>query len=97
MMWSAASLFFKGEHRKNQVFAIFWGIIILILGQFPFSRLLGIFYPMVGYSGLIYIACVLWKGLKREQEQDPKLGNPESPSKLLLTEIALGNEDALGK
>lgn len=76
MMWSAASRFFKDDAGKNRTFAIALGIIILIAGQFPFSRLLGIFYPLVGYAGLIYLGCVVWKNITNRRAsvtQDPSV------------------------
>lgn len=66
MMWSAASVFFKADRKRNQISAVILGIIILILGQFSFSKLLSVFYPLVGYAGLIYIAAVLREGFKKK-------------------------------
>lgn len=67
MMWSAASRFFREEAGKNRILAILVGIIILILGQFSFSRLLSIVYPLVGYAGFIYLGCVVWKNISKKR------------------------------
>ncbi len=67
MMWSICSRFYKENIRKNRLLAIAIGIAVFILAQFSFSELLGIFYPFVGYIGLIYIGCVIWKGIKKRQ------------------------------
>lgn len=64
MMWSVCSRFYIGEVRKNRIFAVVIGVVVMVLSQFSFSELMGIFYPFVGYVGLIYIGCVLWKGIK---------------------------------
>jgi uncharacterized membrane protein YkvI len=69
MMWSVCSRFYADNVRKNRMFAVAVGIAAFILGQFPFAKLVGIFYPFIGYVGLIFIGCVVWKGLKEKQEQ----------------------------
>lgn len=30
----------------------------------PFSKLVNLFYPLVGYLGLVFIACVIYRGIK---------------------------------
>lgn len=77
MMWSVCSRFYTENVRKNRMFAVAVGIAAFILGQFPFAKLVGIFYPFIGYVGLIFIGCVVWKGLKKQppqqqQQQQPK-------------------------
>ena len=64
MMWSACSRFFVHHHKRNQLFAIIVGIVTWFLGQFSFSNLIAVFYPFVGYAGLVYIGCVLWRTVK---------------------------------
>lgn len=64
MMWSVCSRFCTKNKRNNRIFAIAVGIAALILGQFSFSKLIGIFYPLIGYFGLIFVGCVIWKGIK---------------------------------
>lgn len=63
MMWSVCNRFTGGGKRGNQIFAIAVAIFIFILGLFSFSELIGIFYPLVGYVGLIFIGCVIYKGI----------------------------------
>ncbi|NLV16525.1 MAG: hypothetical protein GXY50_04855 [Syntrophomonadaceae bacterium] len=72
MMWSVCSRFYTESNQGNRIFAIAVGIAALILGQFSFSKLLGIFYPFIGYVGLIYIGCVVWKGIKKKREFPPQ-------------------------
>ncbi len=64
MMWSISSRFRKGGKRGNRIFAVLLTIFVFILGLFSFGELVGIFYPLVGYVGLIFIACVIYKGVK---------------------------------
>jgi len=64
MMWSVCSRFTKGGKRGNQIFAVLVAIFIFVLGLFSFSELVGIFYPLVGYIGLIFIGCAIYKAIK---------------------------------
>jgi uncharacterized membrane protein YkvI len=63
-MWSACSRFDMGSRRANGIFAVLVTVFVFILGLFSFSELISVFYPLVGYVGLIFIGCVIWKGLK---------------------------------
>lgn len=65
MMWSVCNRFTLGGKRGNQIFAVFVAIFTFALGLFPFSELVGVFYPLVGYIGLLYIGCVIYRGIKR--------------------------------
>lgn len=64
MMWSVCSRFTIGGKRGNRIFAILVAIFTFVLGLFSFSELVGFFYPLVGYVGLIFIGCVIYKGIK---------------------------------
>ena len=35
-----------------------------ILGMLPFAKLVNLFYPLVGDLGLVFVACVLYRGIK---------------------------------
>ncbi|MFA5527220.1 MAG: hypothetical protein WC996_01265 [Peptostreptococcales bacterium] len=63
MMWSVCSRFKKGGERGNRIFAILVAIFIFVLGLFSFGELIGIFYPLVGYIGLVFIGRVVYKGI----------------------------------
>ena len=65
MMWSVCSRFTIGGKRGNQIFATLIAIFTFVLSLFSFSELVGIFYPLVGYVGLIFIGCVIYKGIKQ--------------------------------
>lgn len=65
MMWSVCSRFTIGGKKGNYIFAGLISICTFVLGLFSFSKLVGIFYPLVGYIGLIFIGCVIYKGIKK--------------------------------
>ena len=65
MMWTVCSKFTRDNKKKDHGMAVVISIGTFILGLFPFGGLIGVFYPIVGYLGLIYLACVLIKQLKK--------------------------------
>jgi len=73
MMWSFCNKFFTEGTRKNRIFAVITSVIIFIIGLFPFRDLVGIFYPLIGYLGLIFIACVIYRGLGKRISSRSKL------------------------
>lgn len=66
MMWTVCSRFNRGGTRGNRIFAFFIAVLTFTLGLFSFRDLVGTLYPMVGYLGLVYIGCVVWKGVSYE-------------------------------
>lgn len=66
MMWSVCSRFAIGGKKGNRIFAILVAIFTFVLGLFSFSELVGFFYSLVGYAGLIFIGCVVYKGIKHK-------------------------------
>ncbi|MEN6314027.1 MAG: hypothetical protein ABFD25_07255 [Clostridiaceae bacterium] len=67
MMWSVCSRFSFGEKRGNRCFAVGVSMFTFVLGLFSFSQLVSVFYPLVGYLGLIYIGCVLYKRFRHRE------------------------------
>ena len=67
MMWSFCNSFFTEGMRKkkNRLFAVVTSLVTFVIGLFPFRELVGIFYPFIGYIGLIFIACVVYKGIRK--------------------------------
>ncbi|QYO63129.1 hypothetical protein [Leptolyngbya sp. 7M] len=63
MMWSVCSRFHFGGRRGNALIAIGIAMMTFIISMFSFSELVGVLYPIVGYVGLFFIGCVLYKGL----------------------------------
>lgn len=82
MMWTICNPFNIGGKRGNRIFAVFISTFTFVLGLFSFSELIGVFYPLVGYLGLLYIACVVHKGIKRISKYIPKRKEGDIPSSL---------------
>ena len=64
MMWTVCSRFSFSAPGRNRMAAAAVAVFAFLLGMLPFSRLINVFYPFVGYMGLIYIGCVACKGLR---------------------------------
>jgi len=65
MMWSFCNQFFTEGTWKNRLAAIATSAVIFVIGLFPFRDLVGIFYPLIGYIGVVFVACVIYKGIKK--------------------------------
>ena len=64
MMWTVCNQFTRGGKKGNRIFAVCVAVFTFILGLFSFSELVGLFYPLVGYMGLIFVGCVVYKEIK---------------------------------
>lgn len=64
MMWTVCSRFNKGGIRGNRFFAVLIALFTFTMGLLSFRDLVGTLYPLVGYLGLIYISCLVYKGLR---------------------------------
>ena len=64
MIWSVCSRFTIGGKRGNRIFAVFITIFTFVLSLFSFSELIGVFYPLVGYVGLLFIGSVIYNGIE---------------------------------
>jgi len=60
MIWSICSRVFVYDVKANRLFAIGITVGTFLLGLCSFSQLVSVFYPLVGYIGLLYIGRVLW-------------------------------------
>jgi len=69
IMWAVCNQFFTEGSWKNRFVAITTTVIIFVIGLFPFEELVGIFYPIMGYTGLIFIACVAYKGVTKRKSE----------------------------
>lgn len=67
MMWSFSSRFFADNKKKNTAAAAATTVITFVIGMFPFGGLVAVIYPAIGYIGLFFIGCVIFKGLKRKR------------------------------
>ncbi len=66
-VWSFCIGFFKTDRRKNRLFSVGTMAVCLGLGFFPFGKLMAVVYPMIGYIGLFFIACVIAKGWRKNK------------------------------
>jgi len=65
MIWSICNRFTIGGKKGNRSFALLVAVFTYVLSLFSFSELVGVFYPLVGYIGLIFIGCVIYKASLR--------------------------------
>lgn len=68
MLWTVSEKFVVQGSKKSYIFAACVSIGAFILGLLPFSGLVGIVYTILGYVGLIFAACVIYKRIKRSNE-----------------------------
>lgn len=61
-VWSFCSEFYKNDSKKNKIFALVSVIVSLLMGLLPFSKLVSVLYPLIGYIGIYYIVCVIYRG-----------------------------------
>jgi uncharacterized membrane protein YkvI len=64
MMWTFCNRLPTAGTSKDKYAAAAVSAAAFLLGLLPFARLVGAVYPFIGFMGLPFIACVLWKGLK---------------------------------
>ena len=66
MMWSFCNQFFKEGTWKNRLVAASTSVVTFTIGLFPFRELVGVFYPLIGYIGLVFVVCVIYKGFIKD-------------------------------
>lgn len=67
MMWTVCSKFSTGKQKKDRMIAFTVAGGTFLLGLFSFGELIGVIYPIIGYCGLVYIGCVLYRHHKEKQ------------------------------
>lgn len=67
MMWTVCTKFATGDKKKDTIMAVGIAIFTFILGLFSFSKLIGVFYPIIGYAGIIFIGCVVHKKIEKKR------------------------------
>lgn len=80
MMWTVCSRIPSLTPSRNRMTAAAVAAAAFLLGMLPFSRLINVFYPFVGYMGLIYIGCVVYKGLGSMRPGKKRAAKPEPDS-----------------
>ncbi|MEI3502940.1 MAG: hypothetical protein V8Q42_04450 [Anaerovoracaceae bacterium] len=84
MMWTVCSKFRSGDDdvKKSRIFAICMVTAVFFLSIFSFSGLMSVLYPFIGYTGLVYMLCVLHKGVLQRRkkavcaESVPEINDP---------------------
>lgn len=66
MMWSVCSRFTFKKKAVNTIGAVCVAALAYSVSLFSFGTLISVFYPLVGYIGLIFIGCVLYKGVLKK-------------------------------
>ena len=61
MLWTISERFVVQGTRKSYIFAVCTCIAAFLLGLLPFAHLVGRVYTLLGYVGLIFSACVIYK------------------------------------
>jgi uncharacterized membrane protein YkvI len=64
MMWTVCTKFSLGDVKKDRLLAVGIAIGTFLLGLLSFSDLIGMFYPVIGYCGLVYLGCVIYKKIR---------------------------------
>ncbi|HHT20094.1 MAG TPA: hypothetical protein GXZ74_01485 [Tissierellia bacterium] len=78
IMWSICSRFSRLDRRGEIIVAASIMILGYIISLFPFGQLISTFYPIIGYIGLVFLSCVIYRGLRRPSTS--KAGNsPKIP------------------
>ena len=65
MLWTVSERFVEQGTKKSYIFAACVCIAAFILGLLPFSGLVGFIYTILGYVGLIFAGCVIYKRFKK--------------------------------
>lgn len=65
MLWTVGQKFTRQGSRQSYIFAGCTAALAFVLGLLPFTDLIGTVYPYLGYAGLGYIICVIYKGIRQ--------------------------------
>ncbi|MBQ9060026.1 MAG: hypothetical protein IJ128_02680 [Firmicutes bacterium] len=64
MLWTISEKFVDQGSRKSYLFAGCTSLCAFLLGLLPFAGLVGVVYTILGYIGLVFAACVIWRRIK---------------------------------
>ncbi|MBP1971097.1 putative membrane protein YkvI [Virgibacillus natechei] len=64
MFYSFGARFTKIETTKFKVFSLFAGIIGFALSFVGFTELVALFYPLIGYLGLVLIGVLIYTSFR---------------------------------
>ena len=68
MLWTVSEKFVEQGSRKSYIFAACVCAVAFVFGLFPFSDLIGFIYTILGYTGLIFNGCVIYKRFARKDK-----------------------------
>lgn len=68
MMWSVCSRFSFQEQKHNTLCAVIIAVLAYLVSLFSFGKLIGTIYPLIGYIGILFIVCVLYKGIVKNRK-----------------------------
>ncbi|MDO4870075.1 MAG: hypothetical protein Q4A65_07340 [Bacillota bacterium] len=72
MLWTVSERFVKQGSRKSYIFAACLCVAAFLLGLLPFAELVGKIYTVLGYIGLIFAACVIYKRISLAKQRRGK-------------------------
>ena len=65
MLWTVSEKFVKQGTRQSYIFATCACIVSFLLGLLPFAERVGRIYTVLGYVGLVFAACVIYKKFRK--------------------------------
>ncbi len=65
MLWTVSEKFVEQGTAKSRIFAACVCVAAFLLGLLPFAALVGKIYTVLGYIGLIFAGCVIYKRIRR--------------------------------
>lgn len=66
MMWTVCTKFSTGRPKRDRLLAVGVAAGTFALGLLSFGELIGMFYPIIGYCGLVYMGCVVIKKWRKK-------------------------------
>nr|WP_314279108.1 hypothetical protein [uncultured Peptostreptococcus sp.] len=64
-MWSLCRFVYPENKRRNRMASICIAFAATLIGVLPFAKLVAIILPAIGYIGIYYILCVIYKGIAK--------------------------------
>ena len=64
MLWTISEKFVEQGTRRSYVFAGCTCLCAFLLGLLPFAGLVGVVYTILGYIGLVFAGCVIWRRVR---------------------------------
>ncbi len=65
MLWTISEKFVVQGTRRSHLFAGLTCLFAFLLGLLPFAGLVGVVYTILGYVGLVFAGCVVWRAVRK--------------------------------